>query len=49
MPEILKALVSDGGLVLFSAAGLAATTLAILRDARTQRAQLSRQTVHIDR
>ncbi|MGH2451023.1 MAG: hypothetical protein ACRDGE_07105 [Candidatus Limnocylindria bacterium] len=48
MPEIVRVLVSDGALVVFSAAGLLATTVAILRDARTQRAEPSRQAVRFD-
>lgn len=48
MADIVKIAVSDGALVLFSAAGLVATTVAILRDTRTQRSELSREAVKID-
>lgn len=48
MADIVKIAVSDGALVLFSAAGLVATTVAILRDARTQRAEVARETVRVD-
>lgn len=36
--DMLAAIVSDGGLLLFSVAGLVATTVAILMDTRTQKA-----------
>ncbi|HEX4744432.1 MAG TPA: hypothetical protein VFW12_07160 [Candidatus Limnocylindria bacterium] len=39
--DILQTLVSDSALLLFSFAGLAATTVAILRDTRAQRADLT--------
>ena len=39
--DILQTLVSDSALLLFSVAGLAATTVAILRDTRAQRADLT--------
>lgn len=45
----MEAILSDGGLLLFSAAGLAATAVAILRDARIQRAELPRQVVRARR
>ncbi|HUG55616.1 MAG TPA: hypothetical protein VMJ92_00945 [Candidatus Limnocylindrales bacterium] len=48
MPEIVRVLVSEGALVAFSAAGLVATTVAILRDARLQRAEPSRQAVRFE-
>ena len=40
--DILQTLVSDSALLLFSFAGLAATTVAILRDTQAQRAETSR-------
>lgn len=40
--DVLQTLVSDSALVLFSFAGLAATTVAILRDTQAQRAGLTR-------
>lgn len=36
----IQSLISDGALLLFSFAGLAATAVAIVRDAAAQRAQL---------
>lgn len=40
--DVLQTLVSDSALLLFSLAGLAATTVAILRDTQAQRADVSR-------
>lgn len=40
--DFLQTLVSDSALLLFSFAGLAATTVAILRDAKAQRAETTR-------
>ncbi len=39
--DVLQTLSSDSALLLFSLAGLAATTVAILRDTQAQRAQLT--------
>jgi hypothetical protein len=41
--------ISDGALLLFSAAGLAVTTVAILVDTRVQRTRLLRQSVRVHR
>lgn len=40
--DVLQTLVSDSALLLFSFAGLAATTVAILRDTQAQRAETTR-------
>jgi hypothetical protein len=40
--DLLQAIGSDGAILLFSAAGLVATTLAILADTRTQKADVAR-------
>ena len=37
--DVLQILISDNALLLFSFAGLTATTVAILRDTRSQRAE----------
>lgn len=47
--ELMQAIGSDGAILLFSAAGLVATTVAILADTRTQKAELARDTVRVDR
>jgi len=39
--DILQTLISDSALLLFSLAGLAGTTAAILRDTQAQRADLT--------
>jgi len=39
--DVLQTLISDSALLLFSFAGLAATTAAILRDTQAQRAELT--------
>lgn len=36
----IQSLISDGALLLFSITGLATTAVAIIRDTRTQRAEL---------
>ncbi|HET8569062.1 MAG TPA: hypothetical protein VFM93_08770 [Candidatus Limnocylindria bacterium] len=41
MPDILSGALSDGGLLLFSFAGLLATAVAIVRDTRAQRTDLA--------
>lgn len=46
--DLFQALGGDAGLFLFLAAGLAATTVAILVDTRTQQADLARQSVRVD-
>lgn len=40
--DLLQAIASDGGILLFSVAGLVATTVAIMVDTRSQRADLAR-------
>jgi hypothetical protein len=44
----LQAIGSDSAILLFSAAGLVATTVAILADTKTQKADLARDLVRID-
>lgn len=39
--DVLQTIISDSALLLLSFAGLAATTVAILRDTRAQRAELT--------
>lgn len=39
--DVLQAAIGDGALLLFSLAGLVATGVAIVRDTRAQRAELS--------
>lgn len=39
--DVLQTLISDSALLLFSFAGLATTAVAILRDTRAQRAELT--------
>ena len=39
--DVLQTLISDSALLLFSFAGLAATTVAILRDTQAQRSELT--------
>jgi hypothetical protein len=48
VPNLLEAVMSDGALLFFSAAGLVATAIAILRDARTQRDDLAREAVRLE-
>ena len=45
--DLLQAIGSDGAILLFSAAGLVATTLAILADTKTQKAEIGRGSVRI--
>jgi len=45
MPELTTMITGDGALLLFSAAGLAATAIAILRDIPVQRQVVARDTV----
>lgn len=40
--DVLQAMIGDAALLLFSAAGLAATAVAIVRDTRAQQADLTR-------
>lgn len=47
--DLLQAIVSDGGILLFSVAGLVATATAIIVDTRTQRSELARASVRSDR
>ena len=47
--DLFQAVGSDAALLLFSAFGLAATSVAILVDTRMQRAQLARQPIRIRR
>lgn len=47
--DMASAIVSDGGLLLFSVAGLVATTVAILLDTRTQKDHLAGASVRADR
>lgn len=47
--DVIQAIVSDSGILLFSVAGLVATTVAILVDTRTQRSELVRASVRSDR
>lgn len=48
--DMVSAIVSDGGLLLFSVAGLVATTVAIVLDTRTQKADhLAGASVRADR
>lgn len=47
--ELFQAIASDGGILLFSVAGLVATSVAILADTRTQRSELARASVRSDR
>ncbi len=46
--DLLQVIGSDGAILLFSAAGLVATTVAILADTKTQKADLARDPVRID-
>lgn len=48
--DLFQAIASDGAILLFSAAGLVATTVAILRDTQTQKGDhLARASVKADR
>jgi hypothetical protein len=47
--ELFQAIASDGGILLFSVAGLVATTVAILADTNAQRSELARASVRSDR
>lgn len=47
--DLIGTLGSDAALLLFSAAGLVATTLAILYDTRSQRTDLARADVRLER
>lgn len=47
--DVFQAIASDGGILLFSVAGLVATTVAILADTRSQKAGLARASVRSDR
>jgi hypothetical protein len=46
--DLLQAISTDGAILLFSAAGLVATTVAILADTKTQKADLARDPVRVD-
>lgn len=46
--DLLQAIGGDGAILLFSAAGLIATTVAILADAKTQKADLARESIRVD-
>ena len=46
--DLFSAIGTDAALVLFSAAGLLATTIAIVADTRTQKATLAKTSVRID-
>ena len=39
--DVLQSVIGDGALLMFSVAGLVATAVAIVRDTRAQRAELS--------
>lgn len=39
--DVLQSVIGDGALLMFSVAGLAATAVAIVRDTKAQRAELS--------
>lgn len=43
--DLLQAIGTDGAILLFSAAGLVATTVAILADTKTQKADLARESI----
>lgn len=45
MPELTAMISGDGALLLFSAAGLAATAFAILRDIPAQRQVVAQETI----
>ncbi|HEX9437693.1 MAG TPA: hypothetical protein VGA16_11105 [Candidatus Limnocylindria bacterium] len=45
--DLVQVIGSDGAILLFSAAGLVATTLAILADTKTQRADLARESMRV--
>lgn len=45
--ELVQAIGSDAAILLFSAAGLVATTVAILVDTRTQKAGLARESIRV--
>lgn len=47
--DLVQAIASDSALLVFSAAGLVATTVAILVDTRTQKAHVAKERVRIDR
>ena len=47
--DVFQAIASDGGILLFSFAGLVATTVAILADTRSQKAGLARASVRPER
>jgi hypothetical protein len=46
--DLMQAIGSDGAILLFSAAGLVATTLAILADTRTQKADVARGSIRAE-
>ena len=46
--DLLQVIGTDGAILLFSAAGLVATTVAILADTKTQKAGLARDAVRVD-
>ncbi|MGH2500213.1 MAG: hypothetical protein ACRDF0_09020 [Candidatus Limnocylindria bacterium] len=48
LSEIGTGLASDAVLLLFSVAGLLATTIAIVRDTAAQRSELAREAVSLD-
>lgn len=45
--DLLLAIGSDGAILLFSVAGLVATTAAILFDTRTQKSGLARESIRV--
>lgn len=45
--DLLQTIGTDGALLIFSAFGLAATTVAILRDTRLQRTQLAKEPIRL--
>jgi hypothetical protein len=47
--DLLQTIGTDGALLIFSAAGLVATTLAILRDTQVQRTHLAKEPVRFQR
>jgi hypothetical protein len=47
--ELIQAIGTDGALLVFSAVGLAATTIAILVDTRVQKTQLADQPIRFER
>ncbi|MDE3112499.1 MAG: hypothetical protein KGN00_12410 [Chloroflexota bacterium] len=47
--DLAQAIGSDAAILLFSAAGLVATTVAILLDTKTQAADVAKEPVRVDR